>query len=100
MCGDLVSAGYHVNYEDAALANLEDGLEVLRQLGAQSYVPGHGAAGGAELLDEQLRYHRAVAEAARSGDTAKGSERLLSQFRGYLLEEVLAASLTRWREEA
>jgi len=99
VCGDLVSAGYHVNYEDAALANLENGLEVLRELGARSYVPGHGAAGGTELLDNQLRYHRAVAEAARSGDTRKGSDRVLSQFRGYLLEEVLAPSLARWREE-
>jgi glyoxylase-like metal-dependent hydrolase (beta-lactamase superfamily II) len=100
VCGDLVSAGYHVNYEDAALANLEKGLEVLRGLGARSYVPGHGVAGGAELLDDQLLYHRAVAEAAKADDPAEARERLLSRFREHLLEEVLAASLPRWREEA
>ena len=96
VCGDLVSAGYHVNYEDAALASLENGLEVLRTLGARTYVPGHGASGGAELLDDQLGYHRAVAEAARSGDAGK----LLSRFRGHLLEELVTPSLARWREEA
>jgi cyclase len=100
VCGDVVSAGYHVNYEDAALAKLENGLEVLRQLGVRSYVPGHGAVGGVELLDGQLRYHRAVAEAARSSNSGKGRERLVAQFRGHLLEEVLSASLARWREEA
>ena len=100
VCGDLVSAGYHVNYEDAALADLERGLEVLRNLGARSYVPGHGVVGGAELLDDQLRYHRAVAEAASVDDPAEAREGLRSRFPEHLLEEVLAASLARWREEA
>jgi cyclase len=98
-CGDLVSAGYHVNYEDAAVANLEKGLDVLRGLDARSYVPGHGAAGGAAVLDDQLRYHRAVAEAARAG-IREGEERLRSQFPGYLLEEVLPRSLILWRMQA
>jgi cyclase len=97
VCGDLVSAGYHVNYEDAALPKLEEGLNVLRDLGARSYVPGHGAIGGPELLENQRRYHRAVAEAARSGD-GKARESLVARFPGYLLEEVLAPSVARWRE--
>jgi len=88
VCGDLVSAGYHVNYEDAAVENLETGLERLRALGARSYVPGHGAAAGPELLDAQLRYHRASAEARRVSDRGQAHERLVSQFPGYLLEEV------------
>ena len=46
VCGDLVSAGYHVNYEDAAPANLERGLERLRALGARTVIPGHGAREG------------------------------------------------------
>jgi cyclase len=100
VCGDLVSAGYHVNYEDAALAKLEKGLEVLRDLGARSYVPGHGVPGGTELLDDQLRYHRAVAEVARIDDPAEAREELRSRFPGHLLEELLTPSLTRWREEA
>ena len=99
VCGDLVSAGYHVNYEDAALDKLERGLDALRDLGARSYVPGHGATGGAELIEDQRRYHRAVAEAARSGDE-KARESLVARFPGYLLEEVLAPSVARWREVA
>jgi cyclase len=93
ICGDLVCAGYHVNYEDAAVDNLEGGLEVLRALGTRSYVPGHGAAGGPELLDEQLRYHRAAADAAQAFDLGRARERLRSQFPGYLLEEVIGSSV-------
>ncbi len=100
VCGDLVSAGYHVNYEDAALANLQTGLDVLRSLGARTYVPGHGAAAGPELLDDQLRYHRAVADAARAADPASARDALRSRFPGHLLEELLPASVARWREEA
>jgi cyclase len=99
VCGDLVSAGYHVNYEDAALDKLEPGLDALRDLEARSYVPGHGATGGVELVEDQRRYHRAVAEAARSG-TGKAKESLVTRFPGYLLEEVIAPSLARWQEVA
>jgi cyclase len=91
ICGDLVCAGYHVNYEDAAdVDELARGLEILRALGTRSYVPGHGAAGGPELLDDQLRYHRAVAD-ARTSDPARMRSRLRSRFPGYLLEEVLGS---------
>ena len=100
VCGDLVSAGYHVNYEDAALDALEGGLEKLRALGVRTYVPGHGAPGGVGLLDDQLLYHRAIAEAAKSADPAAARERLRSRFPGFLLEEVLTGSLARWREAA
>ena len=100
MCGDLVSAGYHVNYEDAALGGLAAGLEKLRALGVRTYVPGHGTSGGAELLDDQLRYHRAVADAATEDDSTQAKERLRSRFPGFLLEEVLPASLERWRGTA
>jgi cyclase len=99
VCGDLVSAGYHVNYEDATLGSLERGLELLRNMGARTYVPGHGAPGGKELLDDQLRYHRAVAEAAKAGNSAEAREGLRSRFPEHLLEEVLTPSLARWREE-
>jgi cyclase len=97
-CGDLVSAGYHVNYEDAAVENLESGLEKLRAVGARTYVPGHGKPGGAEILDDQLRYHHGIAEAAKEDDPARAKERLNSRFPGFLLEEVIPTSLARWRE--
>ena len=96
-CGDLVSSGYHVNYEDAALGNLESGLEKLRALGVRTYVPGHGNPAAEKLLDDQLRYHRAFAEESGAGDPAGAMERLRSRFPGFLLEEVLPTSLQRWR---
>jgi cyclase len=100
VCGDLVSAGYHVNYEDAAVENLERGLETLRALGARTLVPGHGPPGGTELLDRQSRYHSAIRAAARSAtDPEESLARIRSLFPGYLLEEVLGIdSVSRRRE--
>jgi cyclase len=94
VCGDLVSAGYHVNYEDAALGNLDHGLETLRALGARTLVPGHGAPGGPELLDQQSRYHSAIRDTIRSEpDSARAISRIRTLFPGYLLEEVLPSAL-------
>lgn len=71
VCGDLVSNGYHVNYEDADPGGLGRGLAALAALSARWYVPGHGPAGGAELLESQARYHAAAkAAASRPGDPA------------------------------
>jgi cyclase len=90
VCGDLVSAGFHVNYEDAVLENLENGIRALRDLGARTYVPGHGAPGGPEILEEQLRYHAAVA-------AASSVEEIQRRFPGYALTEVLPQALAAWR---
>lgn len=89
--GDLLSVGYHVNYEDAVVENLEDGIRALRALAAQTYVPGHGAPGGAEILDEQQRYHAAVA-------AASSVEEIRKRYPGYLLVEVLPHSLAVWQK--
>jgi cyclase len=98
VCGDLVSSGYHVNYEDADVGNLETGIRFLRSLGARTYVPGHGSAGGAELLDSQAQYHSAIRTAARSSsDAAAALDRIRSLFPGYRLEEVLPAALRKNR---
>jgi glyoxylase-like metal-dependent hydrolase (beta-lactamase superfamily II) len=91
LCGDLVSVGYHVNYEDAVVENLENGLRVLADLATETYVPGHGAPGGAEILDEQRRYHAAIAAAASVDEVQR-------RFPGYGLSEVLSQSLTVWQK--
>jgi len=98
VCGDLVSVRYHVNYEDAALDHLPRGLDVLRGFGTRTYVPGHGAAGGPEILDEQLDYHRAVADAAAGGSLEEGAAKLRSRYPGYGLEEILPQSIAFWRK--
>ena len=91
VCGDLVSAGFHVNYEDAVVENLEKGIRGLRDLGARTYVPGHGAPGGPEILEEQLRYHAAIA-------AASSVEEVRRRFPGYALAEVLPQSLAAWQK--
>jgi len=92
ICGDLVSSGYHVNYEDATVANLEGGLELLRFLGARTYVPGHGSPGSVELLDGQAVYHRTLrALADRAADQTEFSSLARGAYPGFLLEEILPA---------
>lgn len=91
VCGDLVSVGYHVNYEDAAVENLDDGLRRLRDLGARTYIPGHGPAGGTEILDEQARYHSVVTSAANAAEVC-------SSFPDYALAELVPGSIEVWRK--
>jgi cyclase len=92
ICGDLVSSGYHVNYEDAAVANLKSGLELLRSLGARTYVPGHGSPGAGGRLDDQAVYHRTLRTLAdRSGDRTEFSSLVRGAYPGFLLEEVVSA---------
>lgn len=73
ICGDLVWSGYHVNYEDADLSGVREGLRALRALDADTFIPGHGPAGGAEILEEQAVYHGALETIVRKG-TANGLE--------------------------
>lgn len=92
ICGDLVSSGYHVNYEDATVANLQSGLERLGSLGARTYVPGHGSPGGRELLDAQATYHRTLRVLAdRADDPTKFSCLARGAYPGFRLEEILSA---------
>jgi cyclase len=101
ICGDLVSSGYHVNYEDAAVENLDHSLRALRALGARTYVPGHGAPGGSELIDAQARYHAAVKTAAQeSRNSDEMAKRLRSAFPDHLLAQVLPAALLAWRNNS
>ncbi|OLD47287.1 MAG: hypothetical protein AUI48_04375 [Chloroflexi bacterium 13_1_40CM_2_68_14] len=58
----VVFAGYHFNYEEADLKGLPAALDALRSIQAERFVPGHGPSGGAELAQEQARYHRTVAQ--------------------------------------
>ncbi|MFN3285776.1 MAG: MBL fold metallo-hydrolase, partial [bacterium] len=65
VCGDLVFHRYHFNYQDADPAGVRRGLEALRSLDAEVFVPGHGLPGGPELLQAQAAYHDAVEEVVR-----------------------------------
>src|SRR4029453_18271852 len=87
--GDFVSGGYPLSAEEAGVEKLEDGLRALSDLDARTYVPGHGPAGGGEILDEQARYHAAVAAAA---DVSQ----LRDAFPNHALAELLPLSVEVW----
>ena len=71
VAGDLVSTGYHPNFEDADAAGWHDALVRLRGTPFWTLVPGHGPAGGREAVEEQIAYldaaRRIVAEAVDFG---------------------------------
>ncbi len=104
ICGDLVFHGFHFNYQDADLQGARRGLEALRSLDAEVFVPGHGAPGGPELLRAQAAYHDAVEEVVRQAMSAGKGEaevtaELRARFPGYRLESALPVTYTRVREQ-
>jgi cyclase len=71
VAGDLVSTGYHPNFEDADADGWRVALVGLRGLPFWTLVPGHGPAGGREAIEEQIAYldaaRRTVTEALEFG---------------------------------
>jgi len=103
VCGDLVSNGYHVNFEDASEDGFEDGLEKLLALDAGTYVPGHGAPGGREIVDRQLSYVRSVARIVAEGrgrddDPEEIAAAVAAAFPGLRLAMVLPDTVRRFSE--
>ena len=101
ICGDLVSCGYHVNFEDASPEGFARGLESLLALDARTYVPGHGAPGGREIVEEQKRYFGRASAIVGKGVASGWSERetvdeLRRGFPGYFLEMVLPDTVRRF----
>jgi len=103
VCGDLVSNGYHVNFEDASIDGFSRGLDRLLALGARTNVPGHGAPGGREIVEAQRRYVGAIGEIVRTALAAGKSPQQIADvirttFAGYLLEIVLPDTVRRFSE--
>lgn len=103
VCGDLVFNTYHYNYEDASLAGVRRGLEALRALDADTFIPGHGPVAGPQVLEDQGRYHDAVEAIVREGaaedksDTAI-EDALRARFPDFRLEIVIPTAVTRIKE--
>jgi cyclase len=96
-CGDLVSSGYHFNYEDAEPGALAGALAELAALPADHFVPGHGPPGGREVVEAQARYHEEVARivaASATADEARAGIR--ARCPGFLLEAAIETALARW----
>jgi len=96
--GDLVSEGYHVNYEEADLGALPRRLEDLAALPFARLVPGHGAAGGREILERQARYHAEVARISAAAGTAEEARAALAaRFPQHALAKVIGAAIDAHR---
>ncbi len=93
-CGDLVSSGYHFNYEDADLPALPGALAALERLPVSKFVPGHGPVGGREIVEEQARYHRVLAQIAAGAKSAEQARSAIrAAFSEYQLEAAIESAL-------
>ena len=99
--GDLVSVGYHVNYEHARPEALAGGLAAIEALAAAIVIPGHGPVSGPAAIAEQAGYHREVAEFVRrrseDGESRAGIVAALARrFPGYRLAIALESAAARF----
>lgn len=93
-CGDLVSAGYHFNYEEANTAQLARRLDELAAMPASRFIPGHGPPGGREILNEQARYHAEVARIVRgAAGPAAARAAIEALFPGRALPEAIPTAI-------
>lgn len=68
VAGDVVSAGYHPNLEDADVAAWREALVRLRGIPFWTLVPGHGPAGDRELVVDQIAYFEAASRSVREAE--------------------------------
>ena len=100
ICGDLLWNGYHYNYEDASLPGIRRGLDALRALDADTFIPGHGAATGSGAIDENAAYHdevEALIRGAGDKDAPAVAADLQARFPEYRLRIVLPTAVARVR---
>src|SRR3989475_2098936 len=102
VCGDLVFEGYHYNYEDASVSGVRQGLKALEALDADVFIPGHGPAGGPEVLPRQAAYHDAVERIVTAGldagrDDSAIADDIRSQFPDYRLSLVVPSAVAKFR---
>ena len=97
--GDLVFHGYHPNLEHADVAGWNRGLAaLLREPRETTFVPGHGAPGGREIVEEQLAWFAgAEQEVRRAASEGLAPERTVDRLRercpGYRLGAVLETAV-------
>ncbi len=98
--GDVVFHGYHANLEDGDVAGWKAALAALLASGAATFVPGHGAPGGRDVVEAQLEWleaaETAVARAAREGRGPEAAEAALrARFPGYLLDAAVPVAVEK-----
>jgi cyclase len=102
ICGDLLWNGYHYNYEDASLPGIRRGLDALRALDADVFIPGHGAPADAAAIDVNAAYHdgvEAIVREAGDRDAAEVAADLLARFPDHRLDIVVPTAVARVRAQ-
>jgi len=100
IAGDLVSVGYHVNYEHADPSRLAEGLARFASLFPAVVVPGHGPVSDSSVVESQRAYHEEISringEGARAGRPPRDVvEAIRRRYPGYLLDIVLPETVAR-----
>jgi len=101
--GDLVSHGYHPNLEHADLDGWRRGLaDLLSEPAGTTFVPGHGAPGGREIVVAQVAWFESAEEEARLGGPGGRSEEeavegMKRRVPGFSLEAVLPTAVAFFR---
>lgn len=99
VAGDLLFHGYHPNLEHADFDGWRRSLgELLKEPVGTTFVPGHGAPGGHEVVEAQLAWFEAAREevlrAAEEGSPAEeAAERIRERFQGFRLAAVLPGAV-------
>lgn len=101
--GDLVFHRYHPNLEHADLDGWRRGLgKLLLEPAGTTFVPGHGAPGGREIVEGQLAWFEAAADESRldapdGRNEEKAVEGMKRRFPGWSLEAVLPTAVAFFR---
>ena len=95
LAADLVLNQTHLYLQErhleSWLARLGELESFAKKHGVKMFHPGHGKAGGLELMDETRAYLLDFAEAIKSGDTKIAAQRILAKYPNYHVKQFLTA---------
>jgi glyoxylase-like metal-dependent hydrolase (beta-lactamase superfamily II) len=91
--GDFVTNGAHPDLRDKRIAERLRALDALEKVNAERILPGHGPAGGIELIAATRRYLQDFAAAIRLGLPETAKQRMLKRYPRHRARENLERSV-------
>jgi len=92
LAADLVYHQAHLYLQERHLESWLDRLDELEEFAesrVEVFYPGHGTAGGMELIDQTRTYLRDFADAVRSGDPTSAEQEMLTKYPNYHVKQFL-----------